>query len=101
PMETGGHHVLAKATAMPRPVPAPQEFCGADFVPENRARVATLDEGKLAKASKVENPGLLQADVMLDVANSLYVNVFGSSSTTATKHVNSLVGARPGDYDGA
>src|SRR6185369_1488306 len=78
PMETGGHHVLAKATAMPRPVPAPQEFCGADFVPENRARLATWDEAKLAKASKVENPGLLQADVMMDVANSLYVNVFAS-----------------------
>ncbi len=99
PLEGSSKHVIAPAASMKLPAPAPTEYCGADFVPENQEFLANWDEAKVTKAAKTANAGLLQADVMLDVSNSLYVSVFGSNTTTTTNYVNSLIGAVSAIYE--
>jgi hypothetical protein len=99
PTAGGARHVLAAAAAMPRPAPAPSEYCGADVIRENQERLAHWSEARAASASKTLNPGLLQTDVMLDVNNSLYTSVFGSSTTATTNYVTSLIGAASAIYE--
>ncbi len=86
-----GRLVMAMSSAL-RP-PSVETPCATDLVPENRAFLEQWSDFERRMSEVVLTTTILDADLMVDVNNSLYTLEFGSSTTTATNYMNVLVGA--------
>lgn len=89
--EEGGRLVMTKSAAL-RP-PSVETPCATDLVPENRAFLEQWPEFEQRMSESVATTTILDADLMLDVNQSLYTGPFGSSTVNATNYMNLLIGA--------
>lgn len=78
------------------PPPEFDTFCHSDRVPENVARALARHPSPLASPLTTAR---LEADLMVDVDNGLYSNVFGGSTTRAVEYVANLFGAVTAIYE--
>ena len=89
--DEGGRLVMAKSSAL-RP-PSVETPCATDLVPENRSFLEQWPEFERQISERVLTTTVLDADLMLDVNQSLFAGPFGSSTVNATNYMNVLIGA--------
>jgi hypothetical protein len=89
--EEGGRLVMAKSSAL-RP-PSVETPCATELVPENRSFLEQWPEFEQRVSERVLSTTILDADLMVDVNQSLYTGPFGSSTVNATNYMNVLIGA--------
>lgn len=87
----GPGHLIGRASDPDASTP----FCNGYLVPDGD----TFSPGFLEPITQTRRSDTtLQADIMIDVGNTLYQNTFGSNSTTATNYVTNLLGAASAIY---
>jgi hypothetical protein len=87
-------HIVVAGDSLPPP--DLDTFCNSDRLPENLARA--LDEQQSQQASPLTSDRL-EADLMIDVDNGLYSNIFGGSTARASEYVANLFGAVTAIYE--
>lgn len=97
PVSLGGSeatHIVVAGDSLP--LPDFDTFCSSDRVPENVARALARPRSQKASALTSDR---LEADLMIDVDNGLYSNVFGGSTARASEYVANLFGAVTAIYE--
>ncbi len=89
--DLGGRLVMAKSAAL-RP-PSVETPCATDLVPENRTFLEEWPEFERRASERVLTTTVLDADLMVDVNQSLFNGPFGGSTVNATNYLNVLIGA--------